>query len=149
MEAARNTFRPEFMNRIDEYIVFQQLDRDQISRIVRIQLDRVQKRLSDRKITLKVTESAIQLLASLGYDPNYGARPVKRVIQQSVENELARSILRGDFKEEDTILIDSDLTSVAGSSLPQQKLSFRRLQSVDSNQAADADPFAYAQGQEN
>ncbi|XP_024382965.1 chaperone protein ClpB3, chloroplastic [Physcomitrium patens] len=149
MEAARNTFRPEFMNRIDEYIVFQQLDRDQISRIVKLQLDRVQKRLMDKKITLKVTESAVQLLASLGYDPNYGARPVKRVIQQSVENELARSILRGDFTEEDTVLVDTDLTSVAGSSLPQQKLSFRRLQAVDSNQATDSDSFAYAEGQDN
>jgi ATP-dependent Clp protease ATP-binding subunit ClpB len=150
MDAARATFRPEFMNRIDEYIVFQQLDRDQISRIVSLQLDRVQKRLKDRKITLEVTESAVQLLASLGYDPNYGARPVKRVIQQSVENELARSILKGEFKEEDTILVDTDLTSVAGSGLPQQKLSFRKLQAIDSSsQAADADPFAYAQGQQN
>lgn len=98
---------------------------------------------------MKVTESAVQLLASLGYDPNYGARPVKRVIQQSVENELARSILKGEFKEEDTILVDTDLTSIAGS-LPQQKLSFRKLQAVESsNQAADADPFAFAQGQQN
>jgi ATP-dependent Clp protease ATP-binding subunit ClpB len=95
-----------------------------------------------------VTESAVQLLGSLGYDPNYGARPVKRVIQQSIENELARSILKGDIKEEDTILVDTDLTSVAGSGLPQQKLSFRKLLAGESsNQAADADPFAYAQGQ--
>ncbi|KAG0584392.1 hypothetical protein M758_3G206900 [Ceratodon purpureus] len=148
MDAARETFRPEFMNRIDEYIVFQPLDRDQISRIVELQLDRVQNRLKDRKIVLKVTESAIQLLASLGYDPVYGARPVKRVIQQCVENELARSILKGDFKEEDTILVDTDLTSVAGAGLPQQKLTFRKLVAGDStNQAADADPFALAQGQ--
>jgi ATP-dependent Clp protease ATP-binding subunit ClpB len=112
-----------------------------------LQIERVQKRLKDRKITLKVTESAVQLLASLGYDPNYGARPVKRVIQQSVVNELARSILKGDFKEEDTILVDTDLTSVAGSGLPQQKLSFRILQAIDSsNQVVDADPLTYAQG---
>lgn len=75
---------------------------------------------------------------------------MKRVIQQSVENELARSILKGDFKEEDAILVDTDLTSVAGSGLPQQKLSFRKLQAIDSsNQAADADPFAYSQGPQN
>ena len=73
---------------------------------------------------------------------------MKRVIQQCVENELARSILKGDFKEEDTILVDTDLTSVAGAGLPQQKLTFRKLVAGDStNQAADADPFALAQGQ--
>lgn len=110
-----------------------------------MQLDRVQERLKDRKITLKVTESAVQLLATLGYDPNYGARPVKRVIQQMIENELARQILKGDLKEEDTVLVDTELTSVAGG-LPQRKLCFRKLRGIDSNQAADADPFAYAQG---
>ena len=72
---------------------------------------------------------------------------MKRVIQSSVENELARSILKGDFKEDDTILVDTDLTSVAGSGLPQQKLSFRKLVGDSTNQAAGADPFAYAQGQ--
>ncbi|KAL2634924.1 hypothetical protein R1flu_006403 [Riccia fluitans] len=146
MEAARNTFRPEFMNRVDEYIVFQPLDRDQISHIVRLQLDRVQKRLSEKKITIKVSESAIQLLGSMGYDPNYGARPVKRVIQQSVENELAKGILRGDFREDDVVLVDTDLT-IGGGSLPQQKLTFSKQVQVDAESAreADTDPLAFAQ----
>jgi ATP-dependent Clp protease ATP-binding subunit ClpB len=150
MEAARMTFRPEFMNRIDEYIVFQQLDRDQISRIVKIQLERVQSRLKDRKIKLQVTESAVQLLASMGYDPNYGARPVKRVIQQSMENELARSILKGEIKEEDTVMVDTELTSVAGGGLPQQKLTFKKLEATDaSNPSVDADSPVFVPGLQN
>ncbi|WVZ07177.1 hypothetical protein V8G54_020523 [Vigna mungo] len=127
MDAARSIFRPEFMNRVDEYIVFQPLDREQISSIVRLQLERVQKRIADRKMKIQVTDAAVQLLGSLGYDPNYGARPVKRVIQQNVENELAKGILRGEFKEEDSILIDTELTAFTNGQLPQQKLVFKKL----------------------
>ncbi|XP_002978570.2 chaperone protein ClpB3, chloroplastic [Selaginella moellendorffii] len=108
MEVARSTFRPEFMNRVDEFIVFQPLDVDQIQNIVKLQLQNVEKRLQHRKISLKITDDAVQVFAKLGYDPNYGARPVKRVIQQYVTNELAKGILRGDFKEEDTVLITSE-----------------------------------------
>ncbi|GER30714.1 chaperone protein clpB [Striga asiatica] len=129
LEAARSVFRPEFMNRVDEYIVFQPLDRDQISSIVKLQLDRVQKRIADRKMKIQVTDAAIQVLGSLGYDPNYGARPVKRVIQQYVENELAKGILRGEFKDEDTIVLDTEVMGFANGQLPQQKLVFRKLES--------------------
>ncbi|XVF60637.1 hypothetical protein PTKIN_Ptkin08bG0064400 [Pterospermum kingtungense] len=138
MEAARAIFRPEFMNRVDEYIVFQPLDREQINSIVRLQLERVQKRIADRKIKLQVTDSAVQLLGSLGYDPSYGARPVKRVIQQNVENELAKGILRGEFKDEDTVLMDTELTAFANGQLPQQKLVFRRLDNDSDSQATDS-----------
>ncbi|MBA0871947.1 hypothetical protein Goshw_002898 [Gossypium schwendimanii] len=127
MEAARAVFRPEFMNRVDEYIVFQPLDREEISSIVRLQLERVQKRISDKKIKLQITDAAVQLLGNLGYDPNYGARPVKRVIQQNVENELAKGILRGEFKDEDTILVDTEQTAVPNVPIAQQKLIFKRL----------------------
>lgn len=96
-----------------------------------LQLERVQKRITDRKMKIQVTDAAIQLLGSLGYDPNYGARPVKRVIQQNVENELAKGILRGEFKDEDTILVDTELTALANNQLPQQKLVFRKIE-VDS-----------------
>lgn len=89
----------------------------------------------------------MQLLANLGFDPNYGARPVKRVIQQSVENELARMVLKGELKEDDTVVVDLDLTPVSGGALPVQKLSFRKLQQLEaSNLAADADSVTYAQG---
>ncbi|XP_051114676.1 chaperone protein ClpB3, chloroplastic [Andrographis paniculata] len=130
MEAARAIFRPEFMNRVDEYIVFQPLDREQISSIVRLQLDRVQKRVADRKMKIEVSDAAIELLGSLGYDPNYGARPVKRVIQQYIENELAKGILRGDYKEEDSILVDTEVTAFSNGQLPQQKFVFRKLESA-------------------
>nr|XP_043634925.1 chaperone protein ClpB3, chloroplastic [Erigeron canadensis] len=130
MDAARSVFRPEFMNRVDEYIVFQPLDRSQINRIVRLQLERVQKRIADRKLTINVSEAAVELLGSLGYDPNYGARPVKRVIQQYVENELAKGILRGDFKDEDTISVDTEVTAFSNGQLPQQKLVFKKVNSL-------------------
>lgn len=106
VELARQTFRPEFMNRIDEYIVFQPLDSKQISKIVKIQLDRVKDRLKQKNINLHYTEDAVKLLAAQGFDPNFGARPVKRVIQQMVENEIAMEILRGEIKEEDSIVLD-------------------------------------------
>ncbi|KAK4271942.1 hypothetical protein QN277_020559 [Acacia crassicarpa] len=144
MDAARSIFRPEFMNRVDEYIVFQPLDRDQISSIVRLQLERVQKRIADRKMRIQVTDAAVQLLGSLGYDPNYGARPVKRVIQQHVENELAKGILRGEFKEEDSILVDTEVTAFANGQLPQQKLVFKRLE-ADSESTTDDSREAFPQ----
>ena len=78
---------------------------------------------------IQVSDAAIELLGSLGYDPNYGARPVKRVIQQHVENEIAKGILRGDFKEEDTILVDTEVTAFSNGQLPQQKLTFKILHS--------------------
>ncbi|CAL1392237.1 unnamed protein product [Linum trigynum] len=128
MDAARSVFRPEFMNRVDEYIVFQPLDREQINKIVRLQLARVQQRIADRKMKLQVTEAAVELLGSLGYDPSYGARPVKRVIQQNVENEVAKGILRGEFKDEDTIVIDTEVTAFSNGQLPQHKLVLSRLE---------------------
>ncbi|XP_077223452.1 chaperone protein ClpB3, chloroplastic-like [Tasmannia lanceolata] len=142
MNAARSIFRPEFMNRVDEYIVFQPLDREQINSIVRLQLQRVQKRISDRKIVIQVSEAAIELLGSLGYDPNYGARPVKRVIQQHVENELAKGILRGEFKDEDTIFIDTEVTAFSNGQLPQQKLAFKKLNSVSDTAGEDQRAFS-------
>ncbi|KAJ0811427.1 putative ClpA/B family, AAA+ ATPase domain, P-loop containing nucleoside triphosphate hydrolase [Helianthus annuus] len=107
VDLARQTFRPEFMNRIDEYIVFQPLDSTQIRNIVEIQLNRVKDRLKQKKIVLRYTEEAIDILGKLGFDPNFGARPVKRVIQQLVENEISMGILRGDFSEDDTIIVDT------------------------------------------
>lgn len=101
------------------------------------QLERVQKRIADRKMKIQVSEAAVQLLGNLGYDPNYGARPVKRVIQQYVENELAKGILRGEFKEEDTILVDTEITAFANGQLPQQKLFFKTLETGSESPAAE------------
>ncbi|KAJ4902968.1 Chaperone protein ClpB4 [Raphanus sativus] len=111
VELARRTFKPEFMNRIDEYIVFQPLDTKEISKIVEIQMRRVKKRLEENKIKLEYTQEAVDHLAQLGFDPNNGARPVKRVIEKIVKKEIANKVLKGEFAEDDTILLDVDQTS--------------------------------------
>jgi ATP-dependent Clp protease ATP-binding subunit ClpB len=102
----KDHFRPEFLNRIDETILFHSLSREQIVRIVDVQLDHLRKRLSDRRLKLSLSPDALKLLAEEGYDPAYGARPLKRVIQQRIENPVASKILGGEFAEGDTISID-------------------------------------------
>ncbi|HEY2944699.1 MAG TPA: ATP-dependent chaperone ClpB [Vicinamibacteria bacterium] len=106
MDALRRTFRPEFLNRIDEIVTFRALSLEDIQRIVDIQLKDLQKRLADRKITIELTEEAKKVLAERGYDPVFGARPLKRTIQRMVENPLALEILAGKFKEGDHIVVD-------------------------------------------
>ncbi len=103
----RAELRPEFLNRIDEVIVFHPLSRDQIGQIVEIQLGRLRKLLADRKLNLELTEAARARLAEEGYDPIYGARPLKRAIQQRIQNPLALELLQGQFHEGDTIVVDS------------------------------------------
>ncbi|MDQ2714668.1 MAG: ATP-dependent chaperone ClpB [Chloroflexota bacterium] len=100
-------FRPEFINRIDEIIVFHQLTREQIKNIVQIQVDRLRPRLAERHITLHLSDAARELLANEGYDPQFGARPLKRVIQKEIENRIARAILDGTLREGDTIDIEA------------------------------------------
>nr|HET6903309.1 ATP-dependent chaperone ClpB [Ktedonobacteraceae bacterium] len=98
-------FRPEFINRIDEVIVFHQITRDQIKSIVDIQINRLRPRLEERHITLHLSDAAKDLLANEGYDPQFGARPLKRVIQKEVENRVARAILDGTIRDGDTVEI--------------------------------------------
>jgi ATP-dependent Clp protease ATP-binding subunit ClpB len=106
LETLRSTFRPEFLNRIDEHIIFHSLRKDELRRIVKLQVKRLEKRLQDRKMTLKLSESALDLLAEVGYDPVYGARPLKRTIQRELETTLAKGILNGSFGDGDTIFVD-------------------------------------------
>jgi ATP-dependent Clp protease ATP-binding subunit ClpB len=106
MEELRAQLRPEFLNRIDEIIVFRPLSRDQIGKIIDIQLNRLRKLLADRKITLELSPAAREKLVAEGYDPVFGARPLKRVIQQRIQNPLALHLLQGEFRDGDTILID-------------------------------------------
>jgi ATP-dependent Clp protease ATP-binding subunit ClpB len=106
----KDYFRPEFLNRIDETIIFHSLSKDQIVRIVDVQLQHLRKRLADRSLKLTLSDAARRLLVEEGYDPAYGARPLKRVIQQRIENPVASSILSGEFGEGDTIQIDVDPT---------------------------------------
>jgi ATP-dependent Clp protease ATP-binding subunit ClpB len=108
LEAVRHNFRPEFLNRIDEIIIFSPLTRDQIKHIVNIQLERLRKRLADRRITLQLTPAALEVIANEGYDPTYGARPLKRVIQRRIQDPLAMAVLDGQFHEGDTVVVDAE-----------------------------------------
>jgi ATP-dependent Clp protease ATP-binding subunit ClpB len=105
--ALRAHFKPEFLNRVDETIVFHQLRREQIDHIVDIQLERVRRLLAERRLTLEVTPAARELLAEKGYDPHYGARPLKRVIQRLVQDPLAMRILEGEFPEGSKVRVDA------------------------------------------
>jgi ATP-dependent Clp protease ATP-binding subunit ClpB len=107
MEALRGHFRPEFLNRIDEIIIFDRLDEKQIQQIVGIQVQRLLDRLEKQNITLSLTDSAQKLLAREGYDPAYGARPLKRVIQKEILDPLSLEILDGRFREGDHIKADA------------------------------------------
>jgi ATP-dependent Clp protease ATP-binding subunit ClpB len=103
MEVMRPAFRPEFLNRLDEIILFNRLGRNEMKRIVDIQLKHLQKLLEDRKIVLKIDDTAKSWLANTGYDPVYGARPLKRVIQRHLQNPLATMLLSGAIKDGDTV----------------------------------------------
>jgi ATP-dependent Clp protease ATP-binding subunit ClpB len=103
----RARFRPEFLNRIDEIVEFEPLSRDQIAEIVELQLGRLRHRLAERHITLELTDTAKEALAEAGWDPAYGARPLKRAIQRLVENPLALRLLEGEFVDGDSIRVDA------------------------------------------
>jgi ATP-dependent Clp protease ATP-binding subunit ClpB len=105
LEALGQQFRPEFLNRIDEVVIFHALGMEQLVQIVDIQLRHLQKLLDDRKIKLQLTDEARKLLAEKGYDPLYGARPLKRIMQRELQDPLALRLLQGDFHEGDTIAV--------------------------------------------
>jgi ATP-dependent Clp protease ATP-binding subunit ClpB len=106
-EQMRERFRPEFLNRIDEIVEFEALTKDQLGEIVELQLERLRSRLAERGLELQLTDEAKRVLADAGWDPAYGARPLKRAIQRLVENPLALRLLEGEFGEGDTILVDA------------------------------------------
>jgi ATP-dependent Clp protease ATP-binding subunit ClpB len=107
MEDLRDAFRPEFLNRLDETIIFHRLDRAQLRSIVDVQLNNFEKRLADRDLRLEITDAAKDFLANVGYDPTYGARPLKRAIQRYLENGLAEDILAGRFTAGDSIRVEA------------------------------------------
>jgi ATP-dependent Clp protease ATP-binding subunit ClpB len=104
----RDRFRPEFLNRVDEVVVFEALTREQLSEIVELQLGRLRDRLAERRLSLEVTDAAKEALAEEGWDPAYGARPLKRAIQRLVENPLALRLLEGDFADGDVVRVDAE-----------------------------------------
>jgi len=117
MNAMRNSFRPEFLNRIDEVIIFHSLRKDELRQIVKLQVQRLKKRLADRKMSLRLSDAALDFLAEVGFDPVFGARPLKRAIQRELETQIAKQILRGEFNEGDTIFVD----------LENERLTFKRV----------------------
>jgi ATP-dependent Clp protease ATP-binding subunit ClpB len=119
MEAMRTNFRPEFLNRIDEIIIFHSLAKSQLRQIVKLQIQRLETRLEEQKLTLKMSDPALDFLAEIGYDPVYGARPLKRSIQRYLETAIAKAILKGEFKPGDTIFVDVE----------DERLSLKRLPS--------------------
>ena len=106
MAELRRSFRPEFLNRLDEIILFKPLTKDNLTNIVDLLVESLRKRLADRDLDLVLTDEAKQLIIDRGYDPLYGARPLRRVLQSSVETLVARTILRGDLKAGSTITVD-------------------------------------------
>jgi ATP-dependent Clp protease ATP-binding subunit ClpB len=107
LELLKQTIRPEFINRVDEIVVFKPLRKDEISQVVRLQLERLMEMLKTQGITLETTADAIDWLAAAGYDPQFGARPVKRVIQKNVLNELSKRILSGNVHTDKPILVSA------------------------------------------
>jgi ATP-dependent Clp protease ATP-binding subunit ClpB len=108
VDEMRERFRPEFLNRIDEIVVFEALTREQLSDIVELQLARLRARLAERALGIELTDAAKELIAEAGWDPTYGARPLKRALQRLVENPLAMRLLEGEFAEGDTVRVDAD-----------------------------------------
>jgi ATP-dependent Clp protease ATP-binding subunit ClpB len=104
----RNHFRPEFLNRVDEVVVFHPLSRRDIDQIVDLQLGRLDQLLAERHLTLRLTPAARELLADQGYDPVFGARPLKRAIQRYLQNPMAMTVLEGGYRDGDTILADRE-----------------------------------------
>ncbi|MBD2395523.1 ATP-dependent chaperone ClpB [Cyanobacterium aponinum FACHB-4101] len=117
MEAMRGNFRPEFLNRIDEIIIFHSLEKSQLRHIVKLQVARLETRLAEQKLSLSLSDSALDFLAEIGYDPVYGARPLKRAVQKYLETAIAKSILKGEFKDGDTIFVGVE----------DERLSLKRL----------------------
>ncbi|BAZ44408.1 ATP-dependent Clp protease, ATP-binding subunit [Chondrocystis sp. NIES-4102] len=117
MNAMRDNFRPEFLNRIDEIIIFHALNKVQLRNIVQLQVESLEKRLEEQKLALKISDAGLDYLADLGFDPVYGARPLKRAISRYLETAIAKAILRGEYQGGDTIFVDVE----------DERLTFKRL----------------------
>jgi len=119
----KRLFRPEFLNRIDDIIVFENLTKPQIQQIVLLQMNEISKRMEELGFSVELTEAAATHIGEVGYDPNYGARPLRRLLQRRVENELSKRLLRGDYATGDHVVVDYDPTSEG-----ENKLTFTRVE---------------------
>jgi ATP-dependent Clp protease ATP-binding subunit ClpC len=124
----KRTFRPEFLNRIDEIIIFHTLTREQVKQIVDLQMQEIAERLADHNVTIELTDAAREWLANEGYDPQFGARPLRRTLQKRVESPLSVKLLRGEFKGDDSVVVDTD----------QEGLIFRRAEQPPAMAVIDA-----------
>jgi ATP-dependent Clp protease ATP-binding subunit ClpC len=124
LDEVKHAFRPEFLNRVDEIVVFHQLNRDQIAQIVGLELDKVIREVKAQEMYLEVTDDAKMLLAKKGWDPQFGARPLRRAIQREVEDELAEEMLKGHFGSGDRILAEVDPEN-------SEKLRFSKIPHVE------------------
>ena len=111
-EELKRNFRPEFINRIDDIVVFSPLTEKQIERIIELSLNSLGRRMKERRMELEITDAAKKFIADEAYDPQYGARPVKRYLQKYVETAIAERIIKGEVKDGDTVLIDADDTGI-------------------------------------
>jgi ATP-dependent Clp protease ATP-binding subunit ClpB len=122
MNVVRASFKPEFLNRLDEVVLFDPLGTEELSKIVDININRLNERLADRRIAVDVTDAARDWLALTGFDPVYGARPLRRLIQTTIEDQLAREVLAGRITEGETVTFDLDETkdglTIVGSAEP-------------------------------
>ncbi len=118
LEVLRQSFRPEFLNRVDEVVVFHPLTRDELRQLVDVQLVRLRQRLEERKIELELTDKARDYLAENGYDPSYGARPLKRLIQRELETALGRKLLSGEIRDNSRVKVDAGARGLEFSSQP-------------------------------
>jgi ATPases with chaperone activity, ATP-binding subunit len=107
LAVVRTQFRPEFLNRLDAMVMFEPLDRAELERIARLQVDQVQRRLDDRRITLEISDDALAWLVNMGFDPAYGARPLRRLVQTAIGDPLAKEILSGAVHDGDTVVISA------------------------------------------
>jgi ATP-dependent Clp protease ATP-binding subunit ClpC len=107
LKALKNTFRPEFINRVDSVVVFHSLSKDNIRDIVTLELDKVRERLGEKNLQLEITQEGVDLLVLLGYNPEMGARPLRRVIQEKIENPLSDAVLSGKFTSGDIVLVNA------------------------------------------
>jgi ATP-dependent Clp protease ATP-binding subunit ClpB len=134
----RSTFKPEFLNRLDDVILFDALTTEELTEIVELQVARLAKRLSDRRLTLTVTPAAREWLAVTGFDPVYGARPLRRLIQSAIGDQLARALLAGEIIDGDTVAVDLDETADALSVRPERALATAVLGSGGPDQASSS-----------
>ena len=122
MDVMRASFRPEFLNRIDEVIIFHALVKEQLRSIIKLQVQLLEERLNEQKLSLKISDAAYDFLIEVGYDPVYGARPIKRAVQRYLETAIAKAILRSEFKPGDTIFVDIEDDSLTFKRLPVEML---------------------------